>query len=116
VVAGSVFSTIFALQRKKGSRMSGFYAEFCKFALSFIRVADIFKEAYNAYFLIDESRQLIRTNSEIRRKRSPQVMDVPNKYIPPKGRGPFSYQDLGQSRAYQQDKWVDSRLFVIRQI
>ncbi len=43
-------------------------------------------------------------------------MDVPNKYIPPKGRGPFSYQDLGQSRAYQQDKWVDSRLFVIRQI
>ena len=84
--------------------MSGFSAEFCKFALLFLGMTDILKEACFAYFLVDESRQLIRTNSEIRGKRSPQVLDVLNKYIPLKGREPFSYRNFGQSRAYQQNK------------
>ncbi len=87
--------------------MSSFNAEFCIFALSFLGLTDIVKEACFAYFLIGESRQLIKIGPEIRSKRSPHVLDVPEKYIPLKGREPFSYQDFGQSRAYQQDKWVD---------
>lgn len=87
--------------------MSSFNAEFCIFALSFLGLTDIVKEACFAYFLIGESRQLIKIGPEIRSKRSPRVMDVPEKYIPLKGREPFSYQDFRQSRAYQQDKWMD---------
>lgn len=87
--------------------MSSFNAEFCIFALSFLGLTDIVKEACFAYFLIGESRQLIKIGPGIRSKRSPHVLDVPEKYIPLKGREPFSYQDFGQSRAYQQDKWVD---------
>ena len=92
--------------------MSGFSAEFSIFALSFFEMTDILKEACFAYFLVDESRQLIRMNSEIRRKRSPQLMDVPKKYIPLKGREPFSYRNSGQSRAYQQDEKSGNHAFL----
>ena len=51
--------------------MSEINAIFSKFATPFYRLADFFKEARPTGSHVDESRQLIKTKSEIRKALSP---------------------------------------------
>lgn len=80
-------------KRKKGSRMSRIRKENCKFAPLFIGMTSILKEAYSAYFRVDESRHS-PTKSGIRPNALPKYWMYIT-YIPLLGREPFSYPISG---------------------